>query len=305
MWGRVEQVAPTDATVLLLGETGTGKGLVARAIHERSERRRGRFVEVNCAALPPTLIESELFGRERGAFTDATCTQVGRFELAQGGTIFLDEVGELPLDVQAKLLRVLQDGTIERLGSPRTIQVDVRVIAATNKNIHEEVRAGRFRQDLFYRLNVFPISSPPLRTRRGDVPLLIRHFVDQLSARYRKRIHTIPMTTMQQLEASDWPGNVRELEHVIERAMIMSTDGVLQLAELLTGPADEASQSLSVTRLSDVERQHIERILSMTAWRVEGRAGAASALGLRPSTLRSRMLKLGIRRPGQYAPPGA
>jgi transcriptional regulator with GAF, ATPase, and Fis domain len=302
IWDRVALVAPTDALVLLLGETGTGKGLFARAIHDRSERRRGRLIEVNCAALPPTLIESELFGRERGAFTDATSSQPGRFELAHGGTIFLDEIGDLPLDLQAKLLRVLQESTVERLGSPRTIQVDVRVIAATNRNIHEEVRQGRFRQDLFYRLNVFPISLPPLRERVGDIQMLTAHFVAQLSKRHGKPIHTIPPAVALELESHDWPGNVRELEHVIERAIITSTDGTLRLAEPLIHAgveraAVEGAAEVSATRLTDVERQHIQRILTGTAWRIEGREGAASALGLHPSTLRSRMLKLGIRRP--------
>jgi transcriptional regulator with GAF, ATPase, and Fis domain len=290
-------VAPTDATVMLLGETGTGKGVVARIIHERSARQPRRFVEVNCAALPAALIESELFGRERGAFTDATSAQPGRFELAHGGTIFLDEVAELPLDLQAKLLRVLQEGTMERLGSPRTIHVDVRVIAATNRDIHEEVRAGRFRQDLFFRLHVFPISSPPLRNRAGDVLLLTTHFVDTLSRRYGKRIHTIPTSVLNQLQGYDWPGNIRELEHVIERGIITCSDGVLRLLEALVSTSTEVQPQAPLTRLTDVERSHIERILGTTSWRIEGPGGAASALGLHPSTLRSRMIKLGIRRP--------
>jgi transcriptional regulator with GAF, ATPase, and Fis domain len=294
---QVDLVAPTDATVLLLGETGTGKGLVAHALHRQSPRRSGRFVDVNCAALPATLIESELFGRERGAFTDATVSQPGRFELAHGGTIFLDEIGELPLDIQAKLLRVLQEGTLERLGSPRTIRVDVRVIAATNRNIHEEVRAGRFRQDLFYRLNVFPISSPPLRSRMSDVPMLTNHFVAEFSRRYGKCIHTIPPSVLEQLQAYDWPGNIRELEHVIERAVITSTDGILYLIEPLISTNVGAPAPASATRLVDLERLHIERILGNTAWRIEGPSGAATKLGLHPSTLRSRMIKLGIRRP--------
>ncbi len=254
------------------------------------------MIEVNCAALPAALVESELFGRERGAFTDATSSQPGRFELAHGGTIFLDEIGELPLDLQAKLLRVLQEGTVERLGSPRTIHVDVRVIAATNRNIHEEVRQGRFRQDLFYRLNVFPISLPPLRERLGDIQVLTAHFVAQLSKRYGKHIHSIPPAVALELESHDWPGNVRELEHVIERAIISSTDGTLRLAEPLVDPGVARPAEVTTTRLTDIERQHIQRILAGTAWRIEGREGAASALGLHPSTLRSRMLKLGIRR---------
>jgi transcriptional regulator with GAF, ATPase, and Fis domain len=292
---RIEQVAPTTATVLLLGETGTGKGVVAEKIHARSQRR-GRFVEVNCAALPATLIESELFGRERGAFTDATTSQAGRFELAHGGTIFLDEIGELPLELQAKLLRVIQQGVVERLGSPRPIPVDVRIIAATNRNIHEEVRAGRFRQDLFYRLNVFPITLPPLRERYGDLELLTRHFVDRVSRRYNRTIHTVPADVVAELRGYGWPGNVRELEHVIERAIILSTDGVLALAEPLVDGANAAEHAVSSSRLTDVERTHILRVLRTTAWQIEGTQGAASILGVPASTLRSRMIKLGIQR---------
>jgi transcriptional regulator with GAF, ATPase, and Fis domain len=289
-------VARTDATVLLLGETGTGKGLMARAIHEHSARPRGRFLSVDCASLPPTLLESELFGRERGAYTDASTPQAGRFELAHGGTIFLDEIGELPLDVQAKLLRVLQEGTVERLGSPRTINVDVRVIAATNRDIHQDVEQGRFRRDLFYRLNVFPISIPPLRARLGDVDVLIRFFVDQLSSRYGKRIHTIHQDVVAQCRRYSWPGNIRELEHVIERAIITTTDGVLRLVESLGSLHVGCMDNHEATRLIDVERLHIQRILRSTGGRIEGREGAAVALGLHPSTLRSRMSKLGISR---------
>jgi transcriptional regulator with GAF, ATPase, and Fis domain len=293
---KVEQVARTDATVLLLGETGTGKGLMARAIHDQSARPRARFLSVDCASLPPTLLESELFGRERGAYTDASTPQAGRFELAHGGTIFLDEIGELPLDVQAKLLRVLQEGTVERLGSPRTIHVDVRVIAATNRDINQDVHQGRFRRDLFYRLNVFPISIPPLRARIGDVDVLIPFLVDQLSSRYGKRIHTIHPDVAAQCRRYSWPGNIRELEHVIERAIIMSTDGVLRLVESLGSSQVDSMDNHQATRLIDVERLHIQRILRSTGGRIEGREGAAVALGLHPSTLRSRMSKLGINR---------
>ena len=296
---RVGQVAPTDATILLLGETGTGKGLVASAIHERSKRCHAKFLSVNCAALPGNLIENELFGRERGAFTDARFAQAGRFELAHGGTIFLDEIGEVPLEVQAKLLRVLQDGEFERLGSPRTIRVDVRVIAATNRNILDDVRCGRFRADLYHRLNVFPISLPPLRDRREDVLPLARHFVDRLSVRYGKQILRIPVEVSRELESYTWPGNVRELENVVERAVIISDRGVLELAEPLQSlgcPATAADGSSS-TLLADVERHHIIRVLTAKRWCIEGKFGAAVALGLKASTLRSRMRKLRIRRP--------
>jgi formate hydrogenlyase transcriptional activator len=295
---RVGQVAPTDATVLLLGETGTGKGLVAQAIHQQSRRRQGRFLSVNCAALPANLIESELFGRERGAFTDARFSQAGRFELATGGTIFLDEVGEMPLETQAKLLRVLQDSQFERLGSPRTIAVDVRVIAATNRNILSEVRSSRFRADLFHRLNVFPISLPPLRDRCDDIPALVTHFVQRLSARYGKAPATVSSALLKELQAYHWPGNIRELENVIERAVITSAGDALLLAgplESVDGVTDDASPP-SLT-LVEVERHHILRVLEAKRWCIEGRYGAAATLGLNPSTLRSRLRKLQINRP--------
>ena len=296
---RVGQVAPTDATVLLLGETGTGKGVVAQAIHESSPRRHGRFLSVNCAALPASLIESELFGRERGAFTDARFSQAGRFELAGGGTIFLDEIGEVPLETQAKLLRVLQDSQFERLGSPRTIEVDVRVVAATNRNILAEVRSSRFRADLYHRLNVFPISLPPLRDRRDDIPALVTHFVQRLSVRYSKTPASVPCGVMKELQAYMWPGNVRELENVIERAVITSSGDSLRLAGPLETAdpgelVDEHPLSLS---LADVERRHIVRVLEAKRWCIEGRFGAAAVLGLHPSTLRSRLRKLRIVRP--------
>jgi formate hydrogenlyase transcriptional activator len=293
---RVEQVAPTDATILLLGETGTGKGMIAQAIHQCSRRRTARFVKVNCAAVPATLAESELFGHERGAFTDARSAQVGRFELANGGTIFLDEVGELPRSVQAKLLHVLQEGQFERLGSPRTIRVDVRVIAATNRNLLDDIRRGRFRSDLYYRLNVVPITLPPLRERAGDLLLLTRHLVARLSRKYDRRIDVIPVSMLEALEAYDWPGNVRELENVLERAVIVS-EGTLGLAEplgrLQIDPVQGETPSLD---LREVERAHVMRVLGLRSWRIEGKHGAAAALGLRPSTLRSRMRKLGISR---------
>ena len=292
---RVDQVAATTATVLLFGETGTGKELVARAIHRRSPRRNRPMVVVNCAALPANLIESELFGRERGAFTGAHASQIGRFELANKGTIFLDEVGELPLELQPKLLRVLQEGQVERLGNPRTVDVDVRVIAASNRDLTEEVRQGRFRRDLYYRLNVFPITLPSLRDRPEDIAVLARHLVKRLSRTLQKRIDTIPSQVMQLLESCDWPGNVRELENVLQRAIILSPTTTLALGEAWM-PAAQEPQTSAVT-LVDMERRHIRGVLDATRWRIEGSSGAAQLLGLKPSTLRSRMLKLGIVRP--------
>jgi transcriptional regulator with GAF, ATPase, and Fis domain len=297
---RVEQVAQTDATVLLFGETGTGKELLARAIHRFSRRRDRPFVVVNCAAMPATLIESELFGRERGAFTGAHATQAGRFELANRGTLFLDEIGELPLELQPKLLRVLQNGQIERLGSPRTIDVDVRIVAATNRDLYEEMRQMHFRRDLFYRLNVFPLTVPSLRDRREDIPLLVRHLVDRHSRALRKTIDTIPPQVMQGLEAYDWPGNIRELENVIQRAIILSRGNALDLKDAWL-PRSEQTSDAGCTTLVEVERRHIVRVLESCRWRVEGAGGAAQILALKASTLRSRMLKLGIARPRQLA----
>jgi formate hydrogenlyase transcriptional activator len=296
---RVEQVAATNASVLLLGETGTGKELVARAIHQQSPRRHRRFVVVNCGALPPSLIESELFGRERGAFTGAHTSQAGRFELADGGTIFLDEIGELPLELQPKLLRVLQEGQFERLGSTRTAHVDVRVVAATNRNLVDDVVTGRFRQDLFYRLNVFPITLPALRERREDLPALLHHFSTRLSRQMGKSIDQIAPGTLDALERYDWPGNIREFENVIQQAVILSRNGVLDLAHF-TGERirrDTATCTDNLQALVDVQRVHIQRVCESTGWRIEGASGAAKILGLCASTLRTRMKKLGIQRP--------
>jgi len=295
---RIGEVAPTGATVLLLGETGTGKSLIAQAIHERSPQCHERFLAVNCAAMPPTLLEIELFGHERGAFTDAKHPQIGRFELAHGGTIFLDEVGELPLETQAKLLRFLQEGEFERLGSHHTRRVSVRVVAATNRDIREEVKSGRFRRDLYIRLNVFPVSIPPLRARQGDIPLLARHLLAKFTERLGRRIDSIPGDVMQCLQQHAWPGNVRELENVLERAVMISRDGTLRLDQ----PHDLPVGLPATDALVDVERAHIRRILSLTGGRIEGDGGAARTLGLKPSTLRSRMRKLGIVRSFE-APP--
>src|SRR5262245_58594925 len=303
---QVEQVAPTAATVLLLGETGTGKALVARAIHQRSPRRHRRLVVVDCGALPATLIESELFGHERGAFTGAHATHAGRFEVASGGTIFLDEIGELPLELQPKLLRVLQEGVVERLGNPRPIHVDARIVAAANRNLADDVRAGRFRRDLYYRLNVFPIVLPALRERRDDLPALVRHLSERLGRKLGRPVGRITTGSLQALERHHWPGNVRELENVLQQAIILSRDGVLDLSdfaaenlEAIGGPQVDSGH---VRPMIDAERDHLKLVLEHTRWRIEGLAGAAQLLGLHPSTLRSKMRKLGIVRPRVYEP---
>jgi PAS domain S-box-containing protein len=292
---KVEQIAPGDTTVLVLGETGTGKELVARAIHGLSPRKDRALVKVNCATLPSNLIESELFGHEKGAFTGAHARQLGRFEVANGATLFLDEIGELPLELQPKLLRVIQDGEFERLGSSGTIKVDVRLIAATNRNLEEEVRRGRFREDLWYRLSIFPITVPPLRERMEDIALLVDFFVNKISKRLGKSIESIPVSVMNTLRDYPWPGNIRELENVLERAVINSSGPKLHLVDELKKP----SKDLTTTQktLEEVERDHIVRILEQTHWKVSGQNGAAEILGLNRSTLRARMRKLGIRQP--------
>jgi transcriptional regulator with GAF, ATPase, and Fis domain len=288
----VEQVAPTDATVLLLGETGTGKELLASAIHTLSPRRSRTMVQVNCAALPAALIESELFGREKGAYTGALSRQQGRFEVAHGSTLFLDEIGELPLDLQAKLLRVLQEGQFERLGSSTTLHVNVRIIAATNRDLAQAVQAGRFREDLYYRLQVFPILVPPLRARQDDIPLLVWAFVQEFSRRMGKTIDTIPRATMQALQSYPWLGNVRELRNIIERAMILSTGATLRVEV----PAGGGATTPTHQSLAEVERRHIEEVLEQTGWRIRGKGGAAERLDLKPTTLEARMQKLGLQR---------
>jgi formate hydrogenlyase transcriptional activator len=293
---RVQQVAPTDATVLILGETGTGKGLIAHAIHELSARKDRPMITVNCAALPANLIESELFGREKGAFTGAHAKQVGRFEVANGGTIFLDEIGEMPLELQAKLLRVLQEGEFERLGSPRTIKVDARVIASTARDLKSEIRNNRFREDLFYRLNVFPLTMPPLRMRRDDIPQLVRHFIDTYARKIGKSIRSVPKSVMKSLQEYSWPGNVRELEHIIERAVITSPGPILQLADQLEHETVRPGED-PVSDLAAMERDHILKALQKSRWKINGDNGAAAVLKLHPNTLRFRMKKLGIRRP--------
>jgi DNA-binding NtrC family response regulator len=298
----VDKVAPTDSTVLIRGETGTGKELIARAIHDRSDRSKRAFVKVNCAAIPSGLLESELFGHERGAFTGAIASRIGRFELANGGTLFLDEVGDIPIDLQSKLLRVLQEQEFERLGSTRTIRVDVRLVAATNRELEEMVEAGSFRRDLYYRLDVFPIALPPLRERRGDIPDLVRHFTQRLAHRMNKRIETIPADAMAALCGYEWPGNVRELENVIERAVILTSGPVLQvsLPDLGVQSAERLAPSAPPSRqgtLESTEREAILRALGEARWVIAGAHGAAARLGIKRTTLQSRMRKLGIERP--------
>ncbi len=292
---RIEQVAPTDSTVLLEGETGTGKELFAAAIHKLSKRCNQAFIKVNCASLPTTLIESELFGHEKGAFTGAVQMQIGRFELADGGTLFLDEISEIPVELQSKLLRVLQEGEFERIGSPKTIKVDVRIIAATNRNLEMRIRKKLFRKDLYYRLNVYPITIPPLRERISDIPLLAKHFVKHFNPKLGKNIKRISKKTITQLQKYSWPGNVRELENIIERAVITSSGSSLSIEPLFKPDFEENDQFLPFI---EYERQYIIRVLEKTYWRVAGSDGAAHILDIHPETLRSRMRKLGIKRPG-------
>jgi len=289
---KIKQVAPTDASVLIEGETGTGKELVARAIHRESNRKDKPFVKVNCASIPESLIESELFGHEKGAFTSAVEKRIGRFEIANGGTIFLDEIGELPMNVQPKLLHILQQGEFERIGSSKTIKTDVRIIAATNKVIEDEIIKGRFRNDLYYRLNVFPISVAPLRERKTDISLLAEHYAKIYSERFNKPIKAISKKSIQQMTNYTWPGNVRELENVIERAIITSQNQILNV-ELLS-KTDNTSNDL--IPLEELEKKHIISVLEKTYWKISGTGGAASLLKINPETLRSRMRKLGIKR---------
>ena len=294
---QAEQVAPTNSTVLLLGETGTGKELIATTIHEQSPRRDKAMVCVNCAAIPSALLESELFGREKGAYTGALSRQAGRFELANGSTLFLDEIGDLPAELQAKLLRVLQEKQIERLGSPKSIPIDVRVITATNRNLEKAVREGRFREDLYYRLNVFPITIPPLRDRREDIPLLVSAFVNEFGTAFGKNIASIAKESMEALQRYSWPGNVRELRNVIERAMIVASGTRLWI----DSPEKTASVAPASLAMKDAEREHVLRVLDLTGWRIRGTNGAAETLKLKPTTLESLMARLGIQRPGRNA----
>ena len=295
---QVAQVASTASTVLIQGETGVGKELVARAIHNDSKSRSDKpFIKVNCAAIPSNLVESELFGHERGAFTDAGEQRKGRFELADTGTLFLDEISELSQNTQAKILRVLQEGEFERVGGTQTLKSDVRIIAATNRDLNAEVAAGRFRADLFYRINVYPITVPPLRKRREDIPLLVEHFIRQIGADMGKKIDKIPKKFMGQLQAYDWPGNIRELRNVVERSLITSPSSTFQLAdfsiEMHKSFSPPSNQRVS---LDEIQQQHILHILNETGWKINGVGGAAEILQMKPSTLRNRMKKLGIKR---------
>jgi len=302
VWNLVQMVAPTDSAVLIEGETGTGKELVARAIHEGSGRQAAPFVTFNCAAIPGGLLESELFGHERGAFTGALMQTTGRFQLAHGGTLFLDEIGDMPLDLQPKLLRALQEREFERIGGTRTIRVDVRIVAATNRNLAEMMRNGQFRADLFYRLNVFPIALPPLRERCDDIPALVRHFTSQFAQRMNKKIHHVPTELMEALREYDWPGNIRELQNLVERAVIMSTGPELRLPPYELKRFVREDTPAAKRTLAEVEKDHIMNVLREVRGAVGGRDGAAARLGIPRTTLLYRMRKLGIARPGAIAP---
>ena len=291
------EVAPTTMTVLITGEMGTGKELIAQAIHEWSPRRQQPFVRVNCAAFPAGLVESELFGHERGTFTGANAAYAGRFERADGGTLFLDEIKEMPWETQAKLLRVLQDGLVDRLGGKQPVPVDVRVIAATNSDLLAAVKAGAFRADLFYRVNVFPLDVPPLRDRLDDIPLLARHFLDRYGVKFNRSCRDIDQDSLERLLRHPWPGNVRELENVIERALILSHDAVLRIDASGLGAPKSSFEPAPPSNLKELERRHILQTLTLTAWHIEGPEGAAACLGLPPSTLRSRMKQFGMKRP--------
>ena len=290
---QVRQVAATDSTVLLLGETGSGKEMFASRVHDLSSRRGRPMVRVNCAAIPATLIESELFGREKGAYTGALARQIGRFEMADQSTIFLDEIGDLPLEIQVKLLRVLEEKQIERLGSPKPIRVDARIIAATHRDLEQRIAEGTFREDLYYRLCVFPIHVPPLRERMADIPRLVWQFVEEFAAAFGKRIDSIGKDDMAALQQYPWPGNIRELRNVVERAMIVGTGPRLTFSV----PATSAASTRRSPKLADVEREHIRSVLEITRWRIRGTGGAAETLGLLPTTLETRMAKLGLKRP--------
>ena len=295
---QLEQVAPTEATVLIRGETGTGKELLARAVHDRSRLKNRPLVKVNCGAIPSGLVESELFGHEKGAFTGATQRRIGRFELADGGTIFLDEVTELPIDTQVKLLRVLQEGDFERVGSSHTIKVNVRVIAATNRNLQEAVKSGIFRADLFYRLNVFPLEVPALRARPEDIPLLVNFFLGKFAKSLGKEVRGVSQQSMENLSRYSWPGNIRELQNVIERAVVLAKSPVVQVDQSMLRADEPIAGSSFIDTLENNERNHIIRAMSETSWVIHGKKGAAELLGINPSTLRSRMEKLGIKKPG-------
>jgi formate hydrogenlyase transcriptional activator len=298
---QIRQVAPTPATVLLLGETGTGKEVMARAIHDLSPRRRRRMIGVICAAIPSALIESELFGREKGAYTDAHSQQIGRFEAAHQSTLFLDEIGDLPMAIQVKLLRVLEERVIERLGNPQPVKVDVRIIAATNRNLEDAVRDKTFREDLYYRLNVFPVVVPPLRERIEDIPPLVWTFIEEFAQSFGKTIESISEESLLELQRYPWPGNVRQLRNVIERAVILATGPDLVVA----APRHDGRQTPRTgMTLTELEVSHIRAVLTSTKWRVRGSGGAAERLGLKPTTLESRMARLGIARTKPDGAPG-
>lgn len=295
-----QAVGPTSTAALITGETGTGKELLARAIHELSPRRQKSFIRVNCAALPMGLVESELFGHERGAFTGADHRRLGRFELANGGTLFLDEIGEMPLEAQAKLLRVLEDGEVDRVGSTQSIPVDVRIIAATNADLVAAISTGRFRPDLFYRLHVFPIVIPPLRHRLEDIPLLACHFLEHYRSKLKRPRLEFSAQSMDRLVRYTWPGNVRELQNVIERAVILTRSSTVEIDDPVLRSPSALAEAEATDNLQELERQHILQLLDRTQWRIYGRNGAAAQLGLNPSTLRSRLKKLGLKRPAHF-----